>query len=121
MAALGPREKAEVLLVRSSLLGFQDFLMGSATGDIWVMNRLLAGGGGGRGITPGGAHGQVISRGGRGPQSVLGEQPQAAELLDRSGDQGGICRCPGPGSRERDTQLGPEPGVPGVPAPGGHH
>lgn len=55
MAALGPREKAEVLLVRSSLLGFQDFLMGSATGDIWVMNRLLAGGGVGAGASHPGA------------------------------------------------------------------
>ena len=68
--------------------------MGSATGDTWVMNRLL--GRGPRGITPGSAHRQVISRGGRGPQSVLGEQPQAAELLDRSGDKGGRVReCEG--------------------------
>ena len=48
--------------------------MGSATGDTWVMNRLL--GRGPRGITPGSVHKQVTSRGGRGPQSVLGEQPK---------------------------------------------
>ena len=58
-------------------------------------------------ITPGGAHGQVISGGGRGPQPVLGEQPRAVELMDRSGDQGGISGAP-PGA----LALAPGRGTP---------
>lgn len=72
-----------------------------------------------QGVRPG-AHGQVITGGVRGPQSVLGQQPQAAELLDRSGDQeefAGASLLPRPWL----LGEGPEPGVPGVPAPSGHN
>ena len=90
---------------------FQDFLIGSATDDTWVINRLLRRPP--RCITPGGAHGQVISGGGRGPQPVLGEQPRAVELMDRSGDQGGIsgaspgapALAPGRGTPSYDLSL----------------
>lgn len=87
-------------------LGFQDFLIGRATRDTWVMNGLL--GDTPQGVRPGALTGGHHWRRKRPTVCPRRAAPSGGAAGEEWGP-GGICRsipwCPGPGSRERDQTL----------------